>query len=99
MNDAIVYGLNIEDPVSKADAPLRVDQDELSAISGIYNSATTVDTQPLLPSTEDSFIVRNVIPNPNVASGSVSSGFTAQTLDIVQSDNTAGTRIFLTKAT
>ena len=99
MDNELKYGLNIPDPVTMEDASLRVEQEEQAAIAGIYANATNVDIEPLSPSEDVEVRTTANTPPPNVSSGSTSSSFSGETFDVVQSDNTAGTRVFLTQAT
>ena len=99
MDNELKYGLNIPDPVTMDDVALRVEQEEQAAVAGIYANATKVEIDPLSVAEDVDLRIPINTPPANIAAGSTSSGFSGETFDVVESDNTAGTRVFLTQAT
>jgi hypothetical protein len=99
MDDETKYGFQSSDAISSKNPSVRIQAEEETAVADIFLKASTIDVQPLLAGSDDEFTIRNVLPPANVESSSSSSSFSAETLDVVNTNNTAGQRIFLTKAT
>ena len=100
MDNELLYGDPEGDPITKLDASKRTNVSEEAALGEIYSNATSLTSETIIPGGDVNFesIVPPVADINGAKSGSLSSGFSEQTLDIVNSDNTAGQKIFLTKS-
>lgn len=100
MDNELLYGDPEGDPITKPDISRRINVNEEVSLGEIYSNATSLTSEPIIPAGDIEFEseLSKVADIDGAAAGSASSGFSQETLDIVQSNNTAGQRIFLTKS-
>ena len=100
MDNELLYGDPEGDPITKPDISKRINVNEEVSLGEIYSNATSLTSEPIIPAGDIEFEseLSKVADIDGAAAGSASSGFSRETLDIVQSNNTAGQRIFLTKS-
>ena len=100
MDNELLYGDPEGDPITKPDAPKRINVSEEAGLGEIYSNATSLTSEPIIPGGDVNFesTLPPVADINGASAASSSSGFSQETLDVVQSNNTAGQRIFLTKS-
>jgi len=100
MDNELTYGDPESDPITNQNARGKINSSEEASVSQIYSNATSITSEPLISGGDVNFEseIAPVADIDGAAGGSSLSGFSEQTLDIVNPDNTAGQKIFLTKS-